>query len=52
MYPPHVIAAAAFYFARKFTQSEVSRSSDGKEWWEQCGVRLEHLRGTRELAPN
>jgi hypothetical protein len=46
MYPPHVIAAAAFYFARKFTHTEVPRSADGKEWWEQYGVKIENLRGT------
>ena len=45
MYPPHVIAAAAFYFARKFTHTDVPRGSDGKEWWEHYGVRIEQLRG-------
>ena len=46
MYPAHVIAAAAFYFARKFTQTEVSKCADGKEWWEDYGVKIENLRGT------
>jgi hypothetical protein len=45
MYPPHVIAAAAFYFARKFTKTEVTRGMDGKEWWEIYGVKIENLRG-------
>jgi protein BUR2 len=46
MYPPHVIAAAAFYFARKFTHTELPHDVDGKEWWEQYGVKIENLRGT------
>jgi protein BUR2 len=45
MYPPNVIAAAAFYFARKFTHSDVPRNPEGKEWWEQYGVKIEPLRG-------
>jgi hypothetical protein len=45
MYPPHVVAAAAFYFGRKFTQTKVPRNADGKEWWEQYGVKIENLRG-------
>ena len=45
MYPPNAIAAAAFYFAKKFTQTEIPRSPDGKEWWEQYGVKIEQLRG-------
>lgn len=44
MYTPHEIAAAAFYFARKFTQTEIPKGPDGKEWWEQYGVKIEHLR--------
>jgi len=45
MYPPHVIAAAAFYFARKFSRTNLSKGPDGKEWWEEYGVKLEDLRG-------
>jgi hypothetical protein len=45
MYPAHVIAAAAFYFARKFTQAEVPKGANGKEWWEDYGVKIENLRG-------
>jgi hypothetical protein len=44
MYTPHVIAAAAFYFARKFTLTEVAKRSDGREWWEEYGVKIEQLR--------
>jgi len=51
MYPAHVIAAAAFYFARKFTHTEVPRGSDGKEWWEQYGVNIELLRGKNHHFP-
>lgn len=51
MYPPNVIAAAAFYFARKFTHTEVPRSPDGKEWWEQYGVKIEALRGISDICP-
>ena len=50
MYPSHVIAAAAFYFASKFTKSEVPRTSDGKEWWQEYGVNLESLRGIVHLC--
>lgn len=46
IYPAHVIAAAAFYFARKFTHTQIPKNLDGKEWWEQYGVRIEDLRGT------
>lgn len=46
MYPAPVIAAAAFYFARKFTNSDVPRDAEGKEWWEQYGAKIEHLRGS------
>jgi protein BUR2 len=45
MYPPHVIAAAAFYFARKFTRTTLAKGPEGKEWWEEYGVKLEDLRG-------
>lgn len=45
LYPPEVIAAAAFYFAKKFTKTTVPASSDGKEWWETYGVKLDDLRG-------
>ena len=44
MYTPHVIAAAAFYFARKFTHTEVHTGDEGKEWWEQYGVKIDQLR--------
>ena len=46
IYPAHVIAAAAFYFARKFTHTHIEKGPDGREWWEQYGVRIEDLRGT------
>ena len=45
LYPPEVIAAAAFYFAKKFTKATVPPSPDGKEWWETYGVKLDDLRG-------
>ena len=45
MYTPHVIAAAAFYFARKFTHAEIPKRPDGREWWEEYGVKIEQLRG-------
>ena len=49
MYPPRVIAAAAFYFARKFTGTEIPKEPDSKEWWEHYGVKVEHLRGISSL---
>ena len=45
MYPPRVIAAAAFYFARKFSGTEIAKEEGSVEWWEEYGVRLEDLRG-------
>ena len=51
IYPAHVIAAAAFYFARKFTHTQIRKNPDGKEWWEQYGVRIEDLRGIRSKTP-
>jgi len=45
MYPAHVIAASAFYFGMKFTGTKVPPGPDGKEWWEQYGVKIENLRG-------
>lgn len=51
-YPAHVIAAAAFYFARKFTQTTIPKGAGGKEWWEEYGVNLEDLRGTQSRTVN
>ena len=51
IYPAHVIAAAAFYFARKFTHTQIPKGSDGKAWWEQYGVRIEDLRGIPPKIP-
>jgi hypothetical protein len=51
IYPAHVIAAAAFYFARKFTHTHIEKGPDGREWWEQYGVRIEDLRGTPHATP-
>jgi hypothetical protein len=45
MYPPRVIAAAAFYFAKKFIGTEIPKEEGAKEWWEEYGVDLEDLRG-------
>ena len=34
------------YDRRRFTKTEIPRSAmDGKEWWEEYGVKIEHLRG-------
>ena len=43
-YPAHVIAAAAFYFARKFTATVLLPRLGDKEWWEEYGVKLEDLK--------